>query len=108
MSQKRADLKIANCVFRDGVHELYQDVLYCQNVCQFHGTSLDLFLFMPVRILQPSVRQFSQNPRSLGGIMGPHQTFYPTGTGTSVIVGKVRRSMKLIKTRKESMHEAWK
>jgi len=42
----------AKGVLRDVIHSLHTDVLYFQNVTQFHGTHVNVILFASIREMQ--------------------------------------------------------
>lgn len=40
---------VANSVLCDVVHDIYQDILYLQNIIRFHGTSVKVITFRCLR-----------------------------------------------------------
>jgi hypothetical protein len=61
--------KNANYVLLDSVHRLYHDVLYFQNVINFHGTGVRELRITPERKLRHSLRRVSRDSQMCTGIM---------------------------------------
>lgn len=57
--------KSANTVPRDALHRLDQDVLYCQNVTQFHGTQVNGISFLRMKKVRPAMWWFLWNSHML-------------------------------------------